>query len=94
MVSRTCSRPHIQATKRSTPMPKPACGTVPKRRRSRYQLNASAGRLCSARRFSRSCEIVNALPAAHNFAVAFGRDHIDAQAPLRAALDRAGNRTL
>jgi two-component system, chemotaxis family, chemotaxis protein CheY len=29
MVSRTWCRPQIQATQRSTPMPKPACGTVP-----------------------------------------------------------------
>src|SRR5579862_9922860 len=29
MVSRMCSRPHIHAVNRSTPMPKPACGTEP-----------------------------------------------------------------
>ena len=47
MVSRMCSSPHIQATKRSTPMPNPPCGTLPYLRRSRYQLKASGGRLCS-----------------------------------------------
>ncbi len=29
MVSRTWCRPQIQATQRSTPMPKPACGAEP-----------------------------------------------------------------
>ena len=29
IVSRTCSRPQIQATTRSMPMPKPPCGTEP-----------------------------------------------------------------
>ena len=29
IVSRTCSIPHIHATVRSMPMPKPACGTLP-----------------------------------------------------------------
>ena len=47
IVSRTCSRPQIQATARSMPMPKPPCGTLPNLRRSRYHLNASSGKLCS-----------------------------------------------
>ncbi len=60
-------------------MPKPPCGTVPKRRRSRYHSNASRGSLCSSRRFSSSAKIVDALAAADDFAVSFGRDHIHAQ---------------
>src|SRR5439155_25923012 len=43
IVSRTCSSPQIQATQRSIPMPKPACGTVPYFRRSIYQSKASFG---------------------------------------------------
>src|ERR1700733_5286767 len=46
IVSRTCSRPQIHATARSIPMPKPACGTPPNLRRSRYHLNASSGSSC------------------------------------------------
>jgi hypothetical protein len=46
IVSRTCSSPQIQATARSMPMPKPACGTPPNLRRSRYHLNASSGSSC------------------------------------------------
>ena len=38
-------------------------------------------------------QIVNALPAADDFAVAFGRDEIDAQRELPGAPARAGNRT-
>ena len=45
VASRTCSRPQIHPTTRSMPMPKPPCGTDPKRRRSRYHSNASCGRL-------------------------------------------------
>jgi hypothetical protein len=37
MVSRTCLRPQIQVTQRSTPSPNPPCGMEPYRRRSRYQ---------------------------------------------------------
>ena len=33
MVSRICSKPHIHATNRSTPMPNPPCGTLPYLRR-------------------------------------------------------------
>jgi hypothetical protein len=47
IVSRTCSRPQIQATARSMPIPKPECGTLPNFRRSRYHLKASSGSLCS-----------------------------------------------
>ena len=36
---------HIQAVARSMPMPKPACGTEPNLRKSRYHSNASFGRL-------------------------------------------------
>src|SRR5580693_4250093 len=48
MVSRICSSPHIHATKRSMPIPNPACGTLPNLRRSTYQSNASRGSLCSS----------------------------------------------
>src|SRR6266853_3522319 len=47
MGTRRFSRPQIQATARSMPMPKPECGTLPYLRRSRYHLKASSGRLCS-----------------------------------------------
>src|SRR5579863_7817484 len=47
IVSRTCSSPQIHATARSMPMPKPAWGTLPYFRRSRYHLNASSGSPCS-----------------------------------------------
>src|SRR6476659_891466 len=50
IVSRTCSNPQIQATARSMPIPKPACGTDPNWRRSRYHLKASSGRWCSFKR--------------------------------------------
>src|SRR5580692_2309881 len=50
IVSRTCSKPQIQATARSMPMPNPECGTLPYLRRSRYHLKASSGRLCSRMR--------------------------------------------
>ena len=52
--SRTCSRPQIQPTTRSMPMPNPPCGTDPYRRRSRYHSKASCGRLWSLMRCSRS----------------------------------------
>src|SRR6201987_1894984 len=47
IVSRTSSRPQIQATALSIPMPKPPWGTLPNLRKSRYHLKASSGRPCS-----------------------------------------------
>ena len=84
MVSRTCSRPQIQATQRSMPMPKPPCGTVPYLRRSMYQSKASFGKLMFFDALQQQIEIVDALAAADDFAVAFGREHIHAQRDFRA----------
>src|SRR5215471_4932134 len=63
IVSRTCSSPQIQATARSMPMPNPPWGTLPNLRRSRYHLNASAGKLCSWMRCnSNSCDAMRCEP--------------------------------
>src|SRR5579864_2704804 len=63
MVSRTCSRPQIQATARSMPMPNPPWGTLPNLRRSRYHLKASSGRPCSWMRCSSSsCDAMRCEP--------------------------------
>jgi hypothetical protein len=48
IVSRTWSSLPTHATVRSTPRPKPQCGTVPYRRRSRYHSYAARGSLCLA----------------------------------------------
>jgi hypothetical protein len=40
IVSRTWCSPHNHPTQRSIPIPNPACGTLPYRRRSRYHSNA------------------------------------------------------
>ena len=85
MVSRMCSRPHIQATKRSMPMPKPACGTVPYLRRSMIPVEGFARQIVFFEALQQQIEIVNALAAADDFAVAFGRDHVHAQSQLRDA---------
>ena len=83
MVSRTWWRPQIQATVRSTPRPKPACGTEPYWRRSRYQSKASSGSLCSLDALLEHVEVVLALAAADDLAVALGREHVHAQRHLR-----------
>ena len=79
MVSRTCSRPQIQATQRSMPMPKPPWGTVPYLRRSMYQSKASLRKLVLVDAAQQQFGIVDALAAADDFAVAFGREDVDAQ---------------
>ena len=61
------------------PMPKPACGTVPYVRTSRYHLKASSGRPCSSIRRSSSAQVVDAHAAADDLAVSFRCDHVHAQ---------------
>ena len=78
MVSRTCSRPQIQATQRSMPMPKPEWGTLPYLRRSRYHWKASMGRLWLDAGLE-EVVVVYALAAADDFAVAFGGEDVYAE---------------
>ena len=78
---------------RSMPRPKPACGTdavaaqveVPARRPPR----AARARGCAA---PSSAEVVLALAAADDLAVALGREHVRRRARARAARDRASCR--
>ena len=79
IVSRTWCRPQSHATQRSIPIPNPACGTEPKRRRSRYQSKASRGRSCCGDPGLQGGEVVLALAAADDLAVAVGREHVHAQ---------------
>ena len=79
MVSRICSRPHIHATKRSMPMPKPPCGTLPYLRRSMIPVERFARQVVLFQALQQQIQIVDALAAADDFAVAFGRNHIHAQ---------------
>ena len=71
------------------PMPKPPCGTLPKRRRSRYHSNASRGSLCSSMRLEQQVVVVEALAAADDFAVALGREDVDRHRHLGPAVHAA-----
>ncbi len=83
MVSRMCSSPHIQATKRSTPMPKPACGTLPNLREIEIPVERFLRQMVFLQALPQQIQIVNALAAADDFAVAFGRENVDAQGDVR-----------
>ena len=93
MVSRMCSRPQIQATQRSMPMPKPAV----RHRAVLAQIDVPVERfprqLVLFDALQQQIVIVNALAAADDFAVAFGREHIHAQRHFGPLRRRAGNRT-
>ena len=93
MVSRMCSSPQIQATQRSMPMPKPPCGTVPYLRRSMYQSKASLRQVVLLDALQQQIRIVDALAAADDFAVAFGRQHVHAQRHFRPLRIGLRNRT-
>ena len=73
-------------------MPKPPCGTLPKRRRSRYHSKASCGSLCSLIRCEQQVVVVEAFAAADDLAVAFRREHVDAERDLRHDSDPASCR--
>ena len=74
MVSRMCSSPHIQATQRSMPMPKPACGTRAVLAQIDVPVEGFLGKVVLFDALQQQVGIVNALAAADDFAVAFGRD--------------------
>ncbi len=90
MVSRTCSRPQIQATTRSTPMPKPACGTVPILTQIEIPVERFAREIVLFKALQEQVKVVNALPASDDLAITFGRNDVSPErqfGPVRIGLE-------
>ena len=60
------------------PMPKPPCGTVPKLPQVDIPFERFARKMVLFQALFEQPEVVNALAAADDFAVALGREHIHA----------------
>ena len=79
IVSRRCSRPQIQVTTRSMPMPNPPCGTRAVAAQVEVPLERLLRQLVLLDALQQQVEVVQALAAADDLAVALGRQHVDAQ---------------
>ena len=83
MVSRMCLIPQIQATTRSTPRPNPEWGTGAVFSQVDVPLIGFGRKLVFLDPLFEKVEVMDALAAADDFAVAFGGEKIDAQGQVR-----------
>ena len=93
IVSRRCGRPQIQARSARCPCRSRRAGTCRTGGGRGTTRTPRRGRLCSSMRASSSVEVVDALAAADDLAVALGRDHVDAERELAGRRGRAACRT-
>ena len=84
MVSRTCSKPQIQATARSMPMPKPECGNAAVFAEIKIPLEGFFGQIVLVNALQEQVVRGHALRSADDFAVAFGGQHVHAESELGA----------
>ena len=79
ITSRMCSVPQIQATVRSRPRPKPGMRDAAVAAQVEIPLEWLLGQLVFVEALNQQVVIVNALAATDNFAIAFGRKHVESE---------------